>query len=143
MLASWKKIYNKPRQCIQKQRHYFADKDPSSQSYGFSTSHVWMWEFGHKEGWALKNWCFSTVVLGKTLESPLECKAIKLVSQPWMFTGRTDAETETPLLRSPDMKSRLIRTDLNSGKDWRQQEKGMTEDEMVGWHHPLNRHEFE
>ena len=96
MLTPWKEGYDQPRQCINKQRHHFANKGPSSQSYGFSSNHVRMWQLAHKEGWAPKNWCFQTVVLEKTLESPLDCKEIKIVNpkgnQPWIFTGRTDAE---------------------------------------------------
>ena len=142
-----KKSNDKPRQHIKKQRHYFADKGPSSQSYGFSSSHVWMWEWDHKESWTLKNWCFWTVVLEKTLESPLNGKEIKPVhpkgNQSWIFTGRTDAEAKAPILWPPDAKSWFIRKDPAVGKDWRQEETGTTEDEMVGWHHRLNRHEFE
>ena len=117
-----------------------------SQSYGFSSSHVWMWELDCEEGWAPKNWCFWTVVLEKTLESPLDCKEIRpvnpKVNQSWIFIKRTDAEAETPIFWPTDGKSQLIRKDPNAGKDWRQ-EKGTTEDEMVGWHHQLNGHEFE
>ena len=106
-----------------------------------------MWELDHKESWALKNWCFQIVVLEKTLESPLDCKEIKLVNpkgnQPWIFNGRTDAEAEASILWPPDVKSRLIGKDPEAGKDWGQEEKGVTEDEMVGWHHRLNGHEFE
>ena len=130
---------------VKKQRHYFADKGPSSQSYGFSNSHEWMWELDHKEGWAPNNWCFWTVVLEKTLESPLNCKEIKPVNpkgnQPWIFIGRIDAEA--PILWPPDVKSQLIWKDPDAGKDWRQEEKGTTEDERVGWHHQCNGHEFE
>ena len=130
-----------------KRRHYFANKGPYNQSYGFSSSHLQIWELDHKEGWVPKNWCFGTVVLEKTLESPLDCKEIKPVNpkgnQSWIFTGRTDAEAEAPILWPPDGKSWLIRGDPHAGKDWRQEEKGMTEDEMVGWHHQLNGHEFE
>ena len=130
-----------------KQRHYFANKGPSSQSSGFSSSHVWMWELDYKESWVLKNWCFWTVVLEKTLESPLDCKEIQPVhpkeNQSWIFIGRTDAEAETPILWPPDAKNWLTGKDPGAGKDWRQEEKGMTEDEMVGWHHWLNGHEFE
>ena len=115
--------------------------------YGFSKSHLWMWELDHKVGWLLKNWCFQIVVLEKTLGSPLECKEIKPVNpkgnQLWIFIGRTDAETEAPILWPPDVKSWLIGKDLNEGKDWGQEEKGMTEDEMVRWPHRLNGHEFE
>ena len=100
MLAPWKKSYDQPRQHLKKQRHYFADKGLSSQSYGFSTIHVWMWELDHKESWALKNWCFWTVALEKTLESPLDCKEIQPVhpkgNQSWIFIGRANAEAETP-----------------------------------------------
>jgi len=107
------------------------------------SSHVWMWTLDHKEGWALKNWCFWTVVLENTLESPLDCKEIQPVNpkenQSWIFIEKTDAEAEAP----PDMKSHLIRKDPDARKDWRQDEKGITEDEMVGWHHWLNGHEFE
>ena len=122
-----------------------SSKGPSSQSYGFSSSHVWMWELDYKESWVPKNWCFWTVVL-KTLESPLDCKEIQLVhpkrNQSGIFIGRTDAEAETPILWSPDAKNWLIWKDPDAGKDWRQEEKGTTEDEMVGWHHWLKGHEF-
>ena len=146
MLAHWKKCHEQPRQHIKKQWHYLANKGPSSQSYGFSSSHVWLWELDNKENWVLKNWCFWTVVLGKTLESPLDCK-IKPINpkenQSWIFIGRTDAETETPILWSPDAKNWLLGKDPDAGKDWGQEEKGMTEDKMVGWHHQLDGHEFE
>ena len=146
MLAPWKKSYDKPREYIKKQRYNFANKGPYSQSYGFSSSHVWMWELDHKESWVPKNWCFWTVVL-KTLESPLDCMEIKPVhrkrNQSWIFTGRTDAEAEAPILWPPDAKNWLIGKDLDAGKDWRQEEKGTTEDEMVGWHHRLSGHESE
>ena len=139
----WKKSYDQPRQYIKKQRHYFANK--ASQSYSFSSSHEWMWELDHKEVWALKNWCFWTVV--KTLESPLDYKEIKPVNpkrnQPWKCIGRTDAEAEAPILWPPDVKNWLIGKDPDAGKDRGQEEKRMTEDEMVGWHHRLDGHEFE
>ena len=138
MLAPWNKSYDKPRQHIKKQRHHFSNKGLYSQSYGFSSSHVWIWELDHKEGWALKNWCFWTVMLEKTFESPLDCKEIK--TSQWIFIGRTDAEAL--ILWPPDVKSQLTRKDTDAGKDWRQ-EKRVTEDEMVGWHHWLNGHEFE
>ena len=113
-------------------------------SCGLSSSHVWMWELDYKESWVLKNWCFWTVVLEKTLESHLDCKEIESVhhkgNQSWIFTGRTDAEAETPILWLPDSKQWLIGKNPDAGKDWRQEEKGMTE---VGWHHKLDRHEFE
>ena len=106
-----------------------------------------MWELNYKESWALKNWCFWTVVLEKTLESPQDLKEIQSVNPkenlPWVFIGRTDAEAETPIFGPPDVKSWLIWNDPDAGKDWRQEEKGMMEDEMVGWHHQLKGHEFE
>ena len=118
-----------------------------SQSYGFSSGHVWMWELGHKESWVPKNWCFWTVVLEKTLESLLNCKEIKPANpkwnQSWIFIGRTDAEAETPILWPLDVKNWLIGKDPDARKDWKQEEKGTTEDEMVGWHHQLYAHEFE
>ena len=143
--APWKKSYDQLRQHIKKQRHYFANKCLSSRSHGFSSSHVWMWESDYKESWAPKNWCFWTVVLEKTLESPLDCKEIQPVhpkgNQSWIFIGRTDAEA--PILWLPVMQNWLIGKDPDAGKDWRQGEKGMTEDEMVGWHHWLDGYEFE
>ena len=147
MLAPWKKSHDKSRQPIKKQRHYFADKGSSSQSYGFLSSHAWIWELTGEESWAPKNWCFWTVVLEKTLESPLDCKEIKPVhpkgNQSWIFVGKTDAEAEAPILWPPDTKSWLIRKDPDTGKDWKQEEKGMTWGEMAGWHHWLNGHECE
>ena len=144
VLRSLMAIYQ-PRQHIKK--HYFANKGPSSQGYGFSSSHVWMWKLDSKESWAPKNWCFWTVVLEKTLESPLDCEEIQLVhpkgDQSWVFIGRTDVEAETPVLWPPDVKSWLIWKDPDAGQDWRQEEKGTTEDEMVGWHHRHDGHEFE
>ena len=137
----------KARQHIKKQRYYFADKGLSTQSYGFPSRHVWMWELDYKESWALKNWCFWTAVLEKTFESPLDCKKIKPVnpkgSQSWIFLGRIDAEDETLILWPPDAKNWFIWKDPDVEKDWNQEEKGMTEDEMVGWHHWLNGEEFE
>ena len=134
------------KQHIKKQRYYFANKGLSSQGYGFPSGHVWMWELDCKEGWAPKNWCFWTVVLEKTLESPLDCKEIQPVhpkgAQSWVFIGRTDVEAETPILWPPDVKSWLIWKDPDAGKDWRQEEKGTTEDEIVGRHHQLSGHEF-
>ena len=138
--------YDQPRQHIKKQRHYFVNKSLSSQGCGFSSSHVWMWELDYKESWVPKNWCFWTVVLEKTLDSPLECKEIQPVhpkgNQSWVFTGRTDAEAETPILWPPDAKGWLNwkRWELMLRKDWEQEEKGTTEDEMVGWHHRLSGH---
>ena len=141
MLAPWKKSYDQPKQHIKKQRHYFVSKGLSSQSYRFSNSHVWMWELDHKESWAPKNWCFWTVVLEKTLENPLDCKKIQPVhpkgNQSWIFTGRTDAKAETPILWPPD------------GKNWlwcgeRLKARGEGDDRgWDGWQHWLNGHEFE
>ena len=142
ILASWKNSCVEPRQHIKKQRQHFADKGPYSQNYSFSSSHVWMWELDYKEGWVSKNWCFWTMVLEKTLESPLDSKEIKPVNpkgnQPWIFIGRTEA----PILWPPDVKSQLIGKNPDAGQDWGQMEKRVTEDEMVGWHHWLNGHEF-
>ena len=118
--APWNKSYDKSRQYIKKQRHYFTDKGPYSQSYGFSGSHVWMWELDHKEGWMLKNWCFQTMVLESILESSVNFKW----NQPWIFIGRTAAESEAPLLWPPDVKSRLTGKDTDARKDWWQKEKG-------------------
>ena len=143
-LTPWKKSYDQLH--IKKQRHYIANKGPSSQGYGFSSGHVWMWELDYKESWPQKNWWFWTVVLEKTLESPLDCKEIQPVhpkgDQSWVFTGRTDAEAETPIHWPPDAKCWLIWKDPDAGKDWGQEEKGMTEDEMAGWHHQLDGHGF-
>ena len=121
------------------------NKGPSSQGYGFSSSHDWRWELDYKESWAQKNWCFWTVVLEKTPESPLDCKEIQPVhpkgDQSWVFIGRTDIQAETPILWPPDVTSLLIWKDPDAGKDWGQEEKGTTEDEIVD--HWLNGHEFE
>ena len=147
MFVPWKKSYDKPRQHIRKQRYYFTDEGPSSQSYGVSRSHVWMVELDYKESWVLKNWCVWTVVLEETLETPLDSKEIKLVNskgnQSWIFIGRTDAEAETPILWPPDAKNWLTEKDLDAWKGWRQEEKETTKDETVVWHHQLNGHEFE
>ena len=128
-----------------KQRHHFASKGAHSQSYGFSSSHIWVWKLDHKEGWAPKNSCSWTVVLEKTVESPLDSKEIKPVhlkgNQSWIFIGRTDAEA--PILWPPDLKSWLTGKDPDAGNDWGQEEKGAAEDEMVKWNHWLNGHEFE
>ena len=128
MLAPWKKSYEQPRQHIKKQKHYFANKGPSSQSYGFSSSHVWMWELDYKESWGPKNWCFWTVVLEKTLESPLDCKGIQPVhckgKQSWIFIGRTNAEAETPILWPSDVKTWPIGKDPDAGQDWRREKRG-------------------
>ena len=133
------------RQHIKKQRRYFANKGPSSQSCGFSSSCVWMWELDYKESWVPKNWCFWTVVLEKTLESPLNSKEIQPVhpkgnpegNQPWIFNGRANAEAEAPILWPPGAKYWLIRKDPDTGKNWRQEEKRAVEDEIIWWHHWL------
>ena len=123
------------------------NKGPSSQSYGFSNSRVWLWELDYKESWAQKNWHFWTVVLEKTLESPLDCKEIKPVNpkgnQSWIFIRSIGAKAETPILWPPDAKNWLIGKDPDAGKNWRREEKETTEDEMVGWHHQRDGHEFE
>ena len=130
------------RESILKSRDVTLPTKASSQSYGFSSGHVWMWELDHKGSWAPKNWYLWTVVLEKTLKSPLNSKENQPVhpkgNQSWIFIGRTDAEAETPILWPPDMKKWLIWKDSNAGKDWRQEEKGMTEDEMFGGHHWLD-----
>ena len=144
--SPWKESYDQPRWDIIKQRHFFADKGPSSQGYGFSSSHIWQCELDYKESWVLKNWCFWTVLLEKTLESPLDCNKIQPVhpegDQSWVFIGRTDAEAETPILWPPHAKCWLIGNDPDAGLDWGQEEKWMTKDEMAGWHHWLDEHEF-
>ena len=145
--TAWKKSYNQTRQHIKMQRHYFANKGLPRQSYSFSSSCVWMWELDYTEGWVLKNWCFWAVVLENTLENPLGSKEIQPVhpkgNQSWIFIGRIDAKAEIPILWPPDPKNWLIWRDPDAGKDWRREEKGTTEDEMVRWHHRLNKHEFE
>ena len=146
MLAPWKKSYDQPRQLFKKQRHYFANKGPSSQSYGFSSSHVWMWKLDYKEGWVLKNWGFWTVVLEKTLESPLDCRKIKLVNQSrksvlnihwkdwcWSWNSNRLATWWEELAHWKV---------LWCWERLKREEKGRTEDEMVGWHHWLNGNEF-
>ena len=145
MLAPWKKNSNQPRQQIKKQRHSFANKDPSSQSYVFSSNHVWMSELTHKEDWVSKNRYFWTVVLEKIPKSPLDCKEIKAVNpkgnQSWIFIGRTVAEAS--ILWPPDEKSWLVGKDPDARKDWRKKEKQAAEDAMVRLHHWHNGHEFE
>ena len=147
MLAPWKKNYYQPRQHIKKQRQYFARKGTLIKAMIFFSSRAWMWELDYKENWTLKNWCFWTVELEKTFENPLGCKEIQTVhpkwNQSWMFIGRTDVEAETPVLWPPDAESWLIGKDPDAEKDWRREEKEMTEDEVVGWHHWLKGHEFE
>ena len=128
MLAPWKKSYDQTRQHFKKWKYYFADKGLSSQSYGFSSSHVWMWNSDHKDNWVLKNWCFWTVVLEKTPENLLDCKEIKPINpkgtQSWLFTAKTDAEAEAPILWPRNAKSWLIGKDPDVGKDWRQEVEG-------------------
>ena len=142
MLASWKKSYDQPRQYIKKHRHYFADKCPSSQSYGFSSRHVWMWELDYKESWALKNWCFWIVILEKTLESPLAGQEIKPVNpkgnQSWIFIERTEAENLTTWCEELTHLKRPWYWER-----WGQEEKNRTEDEMFEWHQWHSGHEFE
>ena len=136
--SPWMKSYDQPRQHIKKQRHYFASKDPSSQSYDFSSSHVWTWELDHKY-LSTEELCFWTVVLEKTLKNPLEFSEIKPVhpkgNQSWIFIGRTDVEAETQYFAHPMRRTDSLEKNPDAGKDWRQEEKGTTEDEMVGWHH--------
>ena len=154
-IAPWKKSYDQTSQHIKKQKHYFANKSlssqgyafSSSQGYAFSSSHVWLWELDYRESWVQKNWCFWIVVLEKTLESPLDCKEIQPVhpkgGESWVFIGRTDVEAETAILWPSDVKYGLICKEPDAGKYWRQEEKGTTENEMVGWHDWLNGREFE
>ena len=152
ILTPWKKSYDQSRQLIKKQRHYFVHKVRLFNAmvlpvFHIQYFHVWVWELDYKESWAPKNRCFWTVVLEKTLESPLGCKEIQPVhpkgDQSWVFIGRTDAEAETQILWSAVAKSRLIWKDPDAGKDWRWEEKGMTEDGMVGRDHWFNGLEFE
>ena len=146
MLAPWKGSYDKCRQHVKKQRHYFANKGPSSQSYGPSCSRGGMWELNHKENWVLRNWCCWTVVLGEASWESLGLQGDKPVNpkrnQPWVFIGRTNAEPEAPILWPPDVKSYIVGKDPDAGKDWKW-EKGMTEDVMFGWHHQLDVRKFE
>ena len=131
MLAPWEESYDKPRQCIKEQRYQFSDEGTYSQTVFFSSSHVWMWDLDHKEGWVLKKWCFQIVVLKKTLESPLDYKENKKVNpkkkkknQPWIFFGKSVAEAEAPALWPPDVKSQFIRKNPDAGKDRRQRRRG-------------------
>ena len=146
-LTPCKESYDQPRQHIKKQRRHFANKGPSSQGFGFSSSNVWMWELDYKESWVPKNRYFWIVVLEKTRESPLDCKEIQPIhpkgNQSWILIGRTDTEAETPILWPPDVKNCLIWKEPDAGKDWGQEEKETTEDEIVGWHHWFSGHEFE
>ena len=145
MLAPWKKIYYQPRQHIKKQEHYFVNKGPSSQSYGISSSHVWMWELDHKKAECWRIWCFWTVVFRTLLRVPW---AARRSNQSILEEISPEYTLEKLMLKPqyivpPDAKNWLIRKDPDARKDWRQKEKGTTEDEMVGWHHRLNGHEFE
>ena len=144
MLTPWEKSCDQPKVHIKKQRCYFAYKGLSNQSYGFSSSHVWMWDLDYNENWASYFW---TVVLERTLESPLDSEEIQPVhpkgNQSWIFIGRTDVETEAVILWLPDAKNWLSGKDPDAEKDWRREKKGKTEDEMVGWHHWLYGHELE
>ena len=144
--VSWQEIYDKPRQCAEKQRHYSADKRPYSQSYGLPSGRVRLWKLNRKERGVPKNWCLRTLVLEKILESPLDCKEIKPVNlkgnQPWMLVGKTNAEAETPIFSSSDANSCLIGKVPDAGKDWGQKEKRASEDDMAGWHHRCDGHEF-
>ena len=139
MLAPWKKSYDQPRNFIKRQRHYFSNKGPSSQSYGFSSSHISMWELGCNESWAPKNWCFWTMVLEKTLESPLDCNKIQLVhpkgNQSWIFIGRTDAETLIfgPLMQRTDSLEKTLMLGMIKGSRRRGHQK------MRGWMASLTR----
>ena len=146
MLTPWKKSYGQPRSHIKKQRHYFANKGPSNQSYGFSSNHVWMLELDYKESWVPKNLQFWTVVFESTLESLLDCKEVQLVhpkgNQSWIFIGRTDVESEALKLWPPDAKGWLTGKVPYGGKDWGQEEKEATE-KMIRWHHQLNGQVFE
>ena len=134
-------------QTVLKGRYHFADKGSSSQSHGFSTSHVQIWELDHKEGWVTKNWMLLNCGTGEDswefLGQPGDQNSHPKGTQLWIYIGRTDAEAEAPILWPPDAKSWLIGKDPDAGKDWGQGEKGMVEDEIVGWYHQLNGHEFE
>ena len=131
---------------VLKSRLDFTKKGPYSQNYGFPSSHIWTWKLDYNESWALKNWCFWIVLLENTLESSLNCKEIQPVhpigNQSWIFIGITDDEAETPIFWPPGAKNWLIWKDPDARKDWKWEEKGMTEDEMVGWHYRLNGHKF-
>ena len=146
MRASWRKAVTNLDNILKNRDIALPTKVHLVKAVVFPSSHVWMWELDHKESWAPENWCFWTVVLEKTLESPLDCKEIQPVhsegDQPLDFFGRNDAKAETPILWPPHMKSWLIGKDSDAGRDWGKEERGTTEDEMAGWHHRLNAHEF-
>ena len=145
--APWKESDDQPRQHIKKQRHYFAKKGLSNQSYGFSSSLIGMWELDHKKRLSAEELILLNVVLEESLDSPLHCMEIKAVNpkgnQPWIFIGRTNVEAEAPIRWLPDVKNLFIRKDPDAGKDWMQEEKGTIENEMVGWHHQLSGHDFQ
>ena len=146
MLMSWKESYDQPRQHIKRQWHYFANKGPSSQGYGFSSSHVWMCELDYKESWVQKNWCFWAVVLEKTLESPLDCKEIQPIhpkgDQSWVFIGKTDAEAETPILWHLMWRADSFENTLLLGKIEGRGRRGWQRMRWFGWHHWLDEHGF-
>ena len=146
MIASWQESYDKLRQCVEKQRHYSANKGPNSQGCGLPSGQVQMWELDHKEGRAPKNWCLQTVVLERTPECPLNSKEIKPVdlkgSKLWILFGRTESEAEAPVFWSSDANRKLIGKVPDVGKDRGQKEKRMSEDEMAGQHHRCNEHEL-
>ena len=145
MFASWQESYDKPRQCVEKQKHYSANKSLYTQGYGLPSGHVWLWELDCKEGGAMNNWWLQTMVLEKTPESLLDSK-IKPVNlkgnQPWLLVGRTNADAQKPVFWSSDVYCWLIEKVPDAGKDWGQKEKRVSEDEMAGWHHRCNRHEL-
>ena len=148
LLLGRKAMYDKPRQHVKKQRHDFADKGLSNQSYGLFHSHVWMWGLDYKDGWVSKNWSFWAVCCRRLLRVPWTTRRsnqsiLKEINPEYSFIGRTDAEAEAPILWPPDAKSQLIRKDPHAGKDWKQEEKETTEDKMVRWHLWFNVHEFE
>ena len=144
MIASWQESNEKPIQCVEKQRHYSGNKGPYSQGCGLPNGHIQLWELDCKAGRAPKSWCLQTVVLEKTPENALDSKEVKPVSlkgnQPWILVGRTNAETETLVFWSSDMKSRLTGKVSDAGKDWGQKEKRVSEDYMAGWHYQCNAH---
>ena len=143
MLAPWKKSYNQPRQHIKKQRYYFADKGLSTQNYGFSTSQVWMWEVDHKESWALKNWCFQIVVLEKTLGQQIDQTSQSLRKTTPNIHWKDWCWSWNSIFWPPDAEKWLTGKDSDAGRDWGQEEKVTTEDEIAGWHHWLDGHESE
>ena len=146
-LAPWKESYDQPRHDIKKRRHHCTNKGLSSQSWGFSSGHEWMWELEHREDLIAKEVMISNCGVGEDSWESLDSKEIKPVNpkgnQPWILIGRTDAEAEAPILWPPDMKGWPFGKDPDAGKDWEQEENGAAEDKMAGWHHQLNRHDLE